>query len=319
MLHEPPGAAKTEPLPNVLNLVLCVFSWSFALALLWAASRAGSVATLLLYAIAFSFVGNTIFSLLHESVHGLFHPNRAVNEIGGILCAAFFPTGLSVQRVLHLGHHRRNRTELETFDYYYPEDNRFLKTVQWYGIISGIYWIVAVLGWLVYLFAPFVLGIRSIRDPGSALAEHTSGPAYVRDYAKAPPVRARLELVITLGLQLLVFHALDLTVTGWLCCYLAFGLNWSALQYADHAFSPLHVVEGAWDLRVHPLVQSLFLNYHLHLAHHRNPTTPWYRLPSKVDKRRYRPSFLRMYARMWRGPRPAPGPPAKAQLPWVTG
>ena len=44
-------------------------------------------------ALAFSFVNNTIFALLHEAVHGLVHPRRAVNDAFGRLMAAFFPTG----------------------------------------------------------------------------------------------------------------------------------------------------------------------------------------------------------------------------------
>ena len=32
-------------------------------------------------------------------------------------------------------------------------------------------------------------------------------------------------------------------------------MNWSALQYADHAWSPLDVRDGAWDLRINPLVR----------------------------------------------------------------
>jgi fatty acid desaturase len=84
-------------------------------------------------------------------------------------------------------------------------------------------------------------------------------------------------------------------------------LQWSALQYADHAFAPLDVVEGAWDLRVHRWVQAVFLNYHLHLAHHRHPTMPWIHLPRYVDASRPRPRFLAQYARMWLGPRPQPG------------
>ena len=43
--------------------------------------------------------------------HGHLHANRTVNEWAGRFLAAFFPTGLGFQRVCHLGHHRRNRTD----------------------------------------------------------------------------------------------------------------------------------------------------------------------------------------------------------------
>jgi len=256
-------------------------------------------------AIAFSFVGNTLFSCLHECVHGVFHPNARVNHAFGVVCAAFFPTGFSLQRAAHLGHHSRNRSAAEMFDYYTPIDSRFLKTLQWYGIISGVYWLFVVLGWLLFLCVPFVFRAASSQR-WSAIAEHTSGPAYARSFSTAPGTRARLELLYTVAFQAAAFYLLDLTAAGWLLCYVAFGLNWSALQYADHAFSPLHVTEGAWDLRVHPWVQAIFLNYHLHLAHHRHPSVPWIHLPRYVDNARPRPQFLTQYLRMWRGPQPLP-------------
>jgi fatty acid desaturase len=278
--------------------------------LLCAASHCESWITVGACAVAFSFVANTVFSCLHECVHGIFHPDRRVNHLFGMLCAALFPTGFSLQRAAHLGHHRNNRSETETFDYIYPGDNRVLKTLQWYGIISGVYWGVVVLGWLAYLLLPFAFRARPLRDKWSPIAEHTSGPAYARAFAAAPPLCSRLELLATIGAQLAMFEGLHLSLAGWLACYLAFAVNWSSLQYADHAFSRLHVVEGAWDLRVHPWVQALFLNYHLHLAHHRQPALPWVYLPHYVDPSRARPRFLAQYARMWLGPRPAPGRPA---------
>ena len=107
----------------------------------------------------------------------------------------------------------------------------------------------------------------------------------------------------SLAIQVLLFFALGLTLAGWLLCYAAFAVNWSALQYADHAFSPLDAHDGAWNLRVNPLTRALFLNYHFHLAHHRHPQTPWLHLGKLVDPAEARPSFIRVWLSMWRGPR----------------
>jgi fatty acid desaturase len=305
-----PSRRASEPIPTAVNVLIATGAIAAAAILLWVASHGESWIAVALCAVAFSFVANTIFSCLHECVHGVFHPNARINYAFGVLFAALFPTGFSLQRAAHLGHHRNNRTETETFDYIYPSDNRFLKTLQWYGIISGVYWATVVIGWVLYLLLPFVFRREPLRDRWAPIVEHTSAPAYARAFAGAPPVRARLELLLTIAIQAGLYYVLDLSLTGWLACYIAFGINWSALQYADHAFSKLDVVEGAWDLRVHPVVQAVFLNYHLHLAHHRQPTLPWIYLPRYVDSRRQRPRFLSMYARMWLGPRRAPGEPA---------
>ncbi len=298
--------SETDPIPAALNVVIALAAGAAAVLLLWVASHHDSLLVIVLCAVAFSFLGNTLFSCLHECIHGVFHTSKQVNDGFGVLCAAFFPIGFSLLRAAHLNHHRRNRTEYEMFDYYSPTDSRVLKFVQWYGIISGIYWIVTQLGWMIYLLCPFLFRGSLRTTEWHELAEHTSGPAYLRAFAAAPPMRARVELLFTILFQAAIFVAFDLSVFGWLVCYLAFGFHWSALQYADHAFSRLDVTEGAWDLRIHPLVQAVFLNYHLHLAHHRNPATPWIHLPRYVDETRYRPRFVALYLRMWLGPRPMP-------------
>jgi fatty acid desaturase len=63
------------------------------------------------------------------------------------------------------------------------------------------------------------------------------------------------------------------------------------------------ISEGAWNLKVNPLVRALFLNYHHHLAHHQAPQTPWIHLPKLVRRDSPQPQFWRIYLRMWLGPR----------------
>jgi fatty acid desaturase len=302
----PMPCRNTDAIPARLNVAIACCSMVVALVLLWTASHSTSRITVAACVVAFSFVGNTIFACLHECVHGIFHTRSTINEFFGCVCAAFFPTGLSFQRTAHLGHHQRNRTPIEMFDYYGPSDSRVLKTIQWYGIISGVYWVTVPLCWFVYLVCPFVFRPTSRDYKWSEVTEDTGVPAYIRSLCSAPPFRTRLELLFTIAFQVLMIKLLGLTFLGWILCYLAFGLQWSALQYADHAFSPLDVVEGAWDLRVSPAVQAVFLNYHLHLAHHRNPAVPWIHLPRRVDPTRTRPRFLIHYALMWLGPRTLP-------------
>ena len=116
----------------------------------------------------------------------------------------------------------------------------------------------------------------------------------------------------------LVWSIHHLLVDGWsvgllleelFTCYAAFAINWSSLQYADHAFTVRHVHDGAWNLRVPRPVELLFLHYHHHKAHHQNPQVPWLHLPKYVDFTEPRPSFFGIWLRMWRGPRrwPADG------------
>ena len=145
-----------------------------------------------------------------------------------------------------------------------------------------------------------------LRARASGTATQTGAASMFAQLDKAPGGTIRLELLFTIVLQAAMFFALDLSVTGWLMCYAAFAVHWSAMQYADHAFSKLDVRDGAWNLRVLPTTRLLFLNYHHHLAHHQHPHVPWIELGRYVDDAAPRPTFWSIYRRMWRGPQPLP-------------
>jgi fatty acid desaturase len=291
-----------EPTPGALNLALAVAASSAALGLLVFASQTPSWGWRIAAAVAFSYVNNTIFSLLHEAVHAHFHANRTVNEMAGRFLAAFFPTGLTFQRICHLGHHRRNRTDEEVFDYILPGENRVVKTIQWYGILTGLYWLLPPFGCLLYLIWPGFFNLPE-RLRGTRYFRQTSTAAMLSGFEGAPERTIRLEILFSFAFQAAAIWLLGLTPAGWLTCYAAFGFNWSSLQYADHAFTERDIHHGAWNLRVNRLVQYLFLNYHHHKVHHGNPQIPWIHLPKHVDFTEKRPSFLSIWLRMWRGPR----------------
>jgi fatty acid desaturase len=295
----PPAASR--PIPGALNVTLTILAAGAVGSALWTASHA-PLGWAVAAAIAFSFVNNTMFSLLHESVHLIAHENRSVNEALGRFAAAFFPTSLSLQRVFHLAHHARNRTAEEQFDYIRPFDRPLLKRAQWYSILTGLYWVFVPLGGLAYLLLPSAF----LRARSSETATQTGAASMFAQLDKAPQMTIRLELLFTIAVQAALVLALDLNLRGWLLCYAAFAVNWSSLQYTDHAFSKLDVRDGAWNLRVSPLTRILFLNYHHHLAHHQHPQVPWVHLGAYVDESAPRPTFWSIYVRMWRGPQPLP-------------
>jgi len=303
-------AAGDLAIPGALNVGVALAAYAAAAWLLWFASHAQSLWGLAAAAIAFSYVNNTIFSLLHESVHGIFHPRRAVNDAFGMVGAAFFPTGFLFQRVCHFGHHRRNRTDAESFEYYNPGKTRFQSWFHLYCLLTGWFWFSAPLGCAIYLLAGPYFSRPLFKEK---IARFYGMEPMVADLARAPAWRMRGEIVFTIAFQAALILLLDLSLAGWLACYVAFALNWCSLQYTDHAYTPRDIVEGASNLRVNRLVQWIFLNYHHHLAHHRDPTVPWIHLPKFVDFSQPRPSFLRTYAKLWLGPRnarePAPGAP----------
>lgn len=291
--------------PGTLNIGLAVVGSCLACGLLWLASHGDGWTVRIAAAVAFSFVANMLFSLLHEAVHRHLHRSHVVNEAFGILCAAYFPTGLTFQRVVHFGHHRRNRTDWELFDHYQQGVPRYKTLFRLYCLLTGFFWMSAPLGCAIYLLTgPFFR---------SHVFQHVICRWYgfepmVTDLARVSGWRMRAEIVFTLAFQATLVIALDLNVAGWCLCYGAFALNWCSLQYTDHAWTRRDIVEGASNLRVNRLVQWIFLNYHHHLAHHRHPEVPWIHLPKYVDFTQPRPSFLRTYLRLWLGPTPTDEP-----------
>jgi len=275
--------------------------------LLWIASHAPLPAALPAV-VLFAFSNNTLFSLMHEAVHGNFDPSPVRNDRAGAIAAVFFPTAFTLQRSAHLTHHRNNRSELERFDYIAPGEAIPLKTAQWFSILTGLYWAGIPLFLLFYvLFAEAVPWQRLVRR-SEGFSNQTSAGEFLDSLMRLPVWRVRAEFVLSLAVQATLVMGLDLTLGGWALCYGAFALAWSSLQYADHAFSRLDRIEGAWNLKVGRFTRRMFLNYHFHLQHHRDLNCPWQQLPAQADAQADPPrSFLSVLLLMWRGPRLLPG------------
>lgn len=289
------------PIPGRLNIVIALTAFGLALAFLYGATVLSLWWQVGLCAVGFALIGNTIFSLLHDSVHRLFNKNRQVNDFFGQLCAMFFPTGFLFQRAFHLGHHRRNRTDVEMFDMYYPDDSRILKFVQLYTVLLGFYWTAAPIGGLLYIISPRILDAAMFRSQNKYM-KPMSMEAMLSGLDKVESPRMRWELVATLIFQLALFFVIGISFQAWLICYWSFAVLWGSLQYADHAWSVRDIRRGAWNLKVNRFVQFIFLNYHHHLAHHEHPYVPWIHLHKFVDFEAERPSHFKIWAKMWLGP-----------------
>ncbi len=286
--------------PGGLNLALLVFCSVLNVLCLWTANQGGTVKAVFA-ALVFSYSNHAVYALLHEAVHGTFHRDRRINDWAGRWAAAFFPTSYRLQRSFHLTHHRNNRSESEQWDYLRPGDHRLLKLAQWYSILTGLYWLFIPLASLLYLFFPSLLSTALLRETN--LASQTASDEYLGALDKLDTRGARLDVLFSLAFQGMMVLVLGLSWKGWLLCYCVFAFNWSSLQYADHAFSPLDLYRGAWNLRCHPLIQRLLLNYPLHRAHHQHPNASWRDLPKLVDPQEEpQPGYLENWLRMWKGP-----------------
>ena len=300
-------------MPERLNWIILAASAAGTAICLWIVSHSPWWAAVA-GAVAFAFVSNTPFSLMHEAVHGVGAATPRRNYLLGVIAGWMFPTSFSLQRVAHLGHHARNRTDRELYDYYLPGESRWVRNLWLYGgNLLGLYWFCIPLSNALYLVAtPLYRSRVFVQRIAPAIGfEH-----YVRDLVELPPGKVRLEIALAFAYQAVTWWVLDLGWQSWLFAHWLFALHWSSLQYVDHAWSPRDVVNGAWDLRVSAPARLLALNYHYHLAHHRHPGAPWTRLP-ELATHEGQPTFWQVYWSLWRHgvqPAPAMGAPAGRSL-----
>jgi fatty acid desaturase len=285
------------------NWLLLIASAVATTGLLWLASHGYPI----LASIAFAFVNFVPFALMHEAVHGL------ASERLGMLAASLFPTSFTLQQKAHLGHHLRNRTDSDLYDYYLPHQSRFVRNVWLYaGNLLGLYWFCIPLSNALYLLGTPLYRSRFFVD---RVAPKLGFGPHVRDIVELPVGKVWLEIAAAFAYQAAIWWAFDFHWQPWLLAHWLFALHWSALQYVDHAWSARDVAGGAWDLRVPAPLRWLSLNYQLHRAHHTHPSAPWTQLPKLATHDG--PSFWRIYTSLWRhGVQPAPpmGAPAQASL-----
>lgn len=299
-----PLDSSDYPIPARLNLLLTGLIVSAAIGLLWLASVVvsdsgwlrGSIISMGI-GIAYSFLMLSNYALMHEATHGQLHPQVRINDTAGMLLGWLFPIPFTLLKITHTVHHRCNRTDHEMFDCYYPGDNRLVKTVQWYGLMFGIWWYLIPLGALLLAVAPSWL-----HSPPFKQARSTE--VLFDDFGPAEILRLRVETALGIACWLLLIWALQLRWEVLLIAYACFAFNWSTRQYVTHAFTPRDVRDGAFNLRVGPIMGGLLLNGQWDRVHHQHPHIPWVHLPPLGRREGYDTDYWRQYLRLWRGPRP---------------
>lgn len=264
----------------------------------YAAARVRSYWSLAGLALAFGVLMNSVYAIIHEAEHAILLPNRKWNDAMGALMALFFPAPFHLIRQGHLGHHFRNRSDDEAFDLYFDGDHRLWRHLVLYGILTGCYWIVVVLGNVVFLFLPFAADKKywEFDRPSVAFMESLN-PSYRRII--------QLECLAVIVLHTCIIWFLHIPLLNYVVMYFGFGFSWSAMQYVHHYGTERHVTRGARNLRLWEPIDRVWLNHNWHLVHHEHPTVPWIHLPTlgAIEQPGKRGFLPWSYLRMWRGPR----------------
>lgn len=299
--HRPAAFAGRErfKIPSAMNAGVLTLQLVAVVACFLLLPYANELPWLLALAVIFGIVMNSVYSTIHEAHHRVLFESRALNDGWGIVLSALFPAPFHLLRQGHIGHHRSNRSDDEVFDLYFDHDSRLLKTLAWYGILTGVYWLLVVFSNVVLVFAPRLM------DPELYRFDRTSH-VFLHHFDKRTFPMMRLEALGAMLLHVAIIWMLDVSFARYAVMYFGFGLMWSSLQYVHHYQTERHVLNGARNLHAFRLLDRIWLNHNWHQTHHQHPTIPWNYLP-EVARRRGTGSdpLLPAYFRMWRGPRPA--------------
>jgi fatty acid desaturase len=307
MIRKPTRSANADAggraIPARLNAAIVVAQLAALAGCFCAAAHVRPWWAVGLLAVGFAVLMNAVYSVIHEAEHAILFPSRRLNDWAGAVMALFFPAPFHLLRQGHLGHHLRNRSDDEAFDFYFDDDHRVWRWLVLYGILTGGYYLVVVASNLVFLVAPFAVDKRywEFDRPSSAFVASLN-PRYRR--------LIQIEAAAAVALHVLIVWGLGIPLLTYAAMYAAFGLTWSSMQYVHHYGTERHVTRGARNLWIFGPLDALWMNHNWHRTHHEHPTVPWTHLPALArgagGDEGGRRGFLPLhYLRMWRGPRRA--------------
>ena len=289
-------------IPSRTNIIIATGVFLVAIGLLWIASQL-ELAWSIPLGIAFSFILLTNYALMHEATHGVLHENSRVNWLAGMVLSWLFPMSFTVFKVSHVVHHCCNRTDHEMFDCYYENDLKSIKYIQWYGLLTGLWWILIPIGNLLLAIHPGLLRTRPFRNARSTAVVFD-------DYDQRLTRKLRFEVVMAIIFWVSVINLLSVRWESIAIFYALFAFNWSTRQYVTHAFTTRDVKNGALNLYVSKPMSWLLLQGQWDLVHHQHPHVSWIHLPKLGNNSKKPVSYLKQYLNLWKGPRPCtePGP-----------
>lgn len=295
---------RSGSIPAAANLALTGFYigvnvFQFIALPLWLLPMNSNWAWTLLPLVLFT---NPFWSLIHEAIHDLLHPNRRVNAFFGRFLAILFGAPFRVLRSSHLLHHKLNRLPLEGTEYYDKKKKSKAAAAPGYyfQILLGLY-LVEFLS-AVYFWLPrhWLLRFKARHIPADSLSaillQNWLGQESLREIRRD-------------GAAVLLWFALSFYCYGasWpllLAALLGRGFLISFLDNLYHYETPVGDIFYARNLRLFAPLSKLLLNFNLHGIHHVNPAIPWIHLPKAfaAGKSQYQGGYFTASLRQLLGP-----------------
>lgn len=255
---------------------------------------------------------NTHWALLHEAIHGLFHPLPAVNRVAGRVLALLGGSSFRVLRFGHLMHHRFNRYRMDRPDCYDPAETRpLVARLRYYAELLGGFYLIEVVVPLLFLLPRRTCEriLARIYAHPDATVQQVGGMARQTFIGGRQLRELRQDALLLLAIFAAAAHVWGADWPFLLAFLLGRGLLVSFTDNVYHFGTPLDRVEFAHNLRLPAALRLGILNMNLHRVHHQEPHLPWWRLPGRFRERAdsYDGAFAGAALRQIGGPRPVAG------------
>jgi fatty acid desaturase len=249
-----------------------------------------------------AFLNNPFWSLIHEGIHDLFHPDPRINAIFGRAAGILFGASFRILRLSHLLHHKLNRTPLEATEVYDSTKNPRLRAVlsYYFQIFGGLYLLEVISGPLFFLPRAWLRRFaRRFID-----AESVSG-ILIQNWTRDESIRE----IRTDAATILSWFALSLWLYGenWPLFLAILGGRGFLISFLDNVYhyrTPLNDIFFASNLWLPGPCAKLLLHFNLHGVHHRNPALPWNHLAAVFREQAgtYQGNYLAAAATQLSGP-----------------
>lgn len=220
---------------------------------------------------------NPFWSLIHEAIHDLFHPNRTVNAFAGRALAIGFGSPFRILRMSHLLHHKLNRLPVEATEYFERQKTSKAAAAPGYffQILMGLY--------LVELISPLFFILPRVvlkRFKERCLRPESVSALLIQNWLGDDALREiRRDGLLTIGGLGLSFYVYGANWPVLLGIVVARGFLISFLDNVYHYETPVGDIFYAKNLRLAAPWSKLLLNFNLHGIHHINPAISWINLP----------------------------------------
>ena len=295
---------RSGSIPTVINLTLAFFHialnlYQFIVLPVWLLPGAPGWAWTLL---PLALLTNPFWSLIHEAIHDLFHPNRRVNACFGRFMAVLFGSPFRILRLSHLLHHKLNRMPVEGTEYYDRSHKSKASAAPGYyfQILFGLY--------LLEVISPLLFfwprnWIRGFKD--KFLRPESVSAILMQNWLSDEALREiRFDGLLTASWLTLSFLCYGEYWSLLLAALLARGFLISFLDNVYHYETPVSDIFYAKNLQLAGPVAKLLLHFNLHGIHHVNPAIPWVHLPNAFDAQagRFQGGYFTASLNQLRGP-----------------